>query len=188
MSLGGIARGALWIFYRNETRLERLSELAGRRISTGAPGSSVNDNASIILTQAGAMSNGTQLLQMPELEAIRAIDQGEIDVMLLPGLPDSEAIRKALALPNVRLMNVLHAEALALRDPILQTTALPRCFLDMAADIPRSDIKLLAVSSSILVGKDLHPALQHLLLEAAKSSPRRRSVSALWGVSVTPGS
>ncbi len=180
-SLGGIARGALWIFYRNDTRLERLSELTGRRISTGAPGSSVNANARKILEQAGAMLNGTQLLQLNELDAIAAIERGEIDVMLLPGLPDSEAIRKALALPNVRLMNVLHAEALALRDPILQTAVLPRGYLNMAADEPASDIKLLAVSSSILVCNDLHPALQYLLLEAAKLIHRDTSVFQRYG-------
>ena len=180
-SLGGIARGALWIFYRNDTRLERLSDLAGRRISTGAPGSSVDANARSILTQAGAMNNGTQLVQMTELEAIHAIEHAEIDVMLLPGLPDSQAIRKALSLPNVRLMNVLHAEALALRDPILQTTVLPRGYLDLAIDSPASDIKLLAVSSSILVSRDLHPALQYLLLEAAKSVHRDAGVFQRYG-------
>ncbi len=181
VSLGGIARGALWIFYRNDTRLERLSDLAGRRISTGAPGSSVDSNARSILTQAGAMSNGTQLMQMTELDAIRAIERAEIDVMLLPGLPDSQVIRKALSLPNIRLMNVLHAEAVALRDPILQTTVLPRGYLDLALDSPASDIKLLAVSSSILVSRDLHPALQYLLLEAAKIVHRDAGVFQRYG-------
>ena len=38
----------------------------------------------------------------------------------------------------------------------------------MARDIPNSDINLLAVRTRVLVRKDLHPALQYLLLEAMR--------------------
>jgi hypothetical protein len=38
----------------------------------------------------------------------------------------------------------------------------------LARDIPNSDINLLAVRTRVLVRKDLHPALQYLLLEAMR--------------------
>jgi hypothetical protein len=43
-----------------------------------------------------------------------------------------------------------------------------RGFLNLSRDIPNSDVDLLASRNRILVRKDLHPALQYLLLEAMR--------------------
>jgi uncharacterized protein len=43
-----------------------------------------------------------------------------------------------------------------------------RGLLDLSRDIPNSDVDLLASRNRLLVRKDLHPALQYLLLEAMR--------------------
>jgi hypothetical protein len=43
-----------------------------------------------------------------------------------------------------------------------------RGLIDLSRDIPNSDIDLLASRNRLLVRKDLHPALQYLLLEAMR--------------------
>ena len=44
---------------------------------------------------------------------------------------------------------------------------LPTGVADLARNIPPQDVTLLAVEASLVVRKDLHPALQYLLLQAA---------------------
>ena len=43
-----------------------------------------------------------------------------------------------------------------------------RGLIDLSRDIPNSDVDLLALRNRLLVRKELHPALQYLLLEAMR--------------------
>jgi hypothetical protein len=65
-------------------------------------------------------------------------------------------------------MNVAQAEAIAKTVPGLKHVVLWRGLISLARDIPNSDIDLLASRNILLVRKDLHPALQYLLLEAMR--------------------
>lgn len=65
-------------------------------------------------------------------------------------------------------MNVAQAEAISKSVPGLRHVVLWRGLISLQRDMPDSDVDLLAVRSSVLVRKDLHPALQYLLLEAMR--------------------
>ena len=65
-------------------------------------------------------------------------------------------------------MNVAQAEAIAKTVAGLKHVVLWRGLISLTRDIPNSDIDLLASRNSLLVRKDLHPALQYLLLEAMR--------------------
>src|SRR5262249_38093095 len=52
--------------------------------------------------------------------------------------------------------------------PGLKHVVLWRGLINLSRDIPDSDIDLLASRNRLLVRKDLHPALQYLLLEAMR--------------------
>ena len=65
-------------------------------------------------------------------------------------------------------MNVAQAEAIAKTVPGLKHVVLWRGLISLSRDIPNSDIDLLASRNRLLVRKDLHPALQYLLLEAMR--------------------
>jgi hypothetical protein len=65
-------------------------------------------------------------------------------------------------------MNIAQAEALAKTVTELKHVVLSRGLISLARDIPDSDIDLIAVRNRVLVRKDLHPALQYLLLEAMR--------------------
>jgi hypothetical protein len=70
------------------------------------------------------------------------------------------------------LLNVAQAEAIAKTIPGLKHVVLWRGLISLSRDIPNSDIDLLASRNRLLVRKDLHPALQYLLLEAMRKVPR----------------
>ena len=51
--------------------------------------------------------------------------------------------------------------------PFLNKLVLPAGVIDLVANRPPADVTLLAPKASLVVRADLHPALQHLLLNAA---------------------
>ena len=59
------------------------------------------------------------------------------------------------------------ADAYVALFPSLYKVVLPTGVADLARNIPPRDVTLLAVETSLVVRKNLHPALQYLLLEAA---------------------
>jgi hypothetical protein len=65
-------------------------------------------------------------------------------------------------------MNVAQAEAIAKTVPGLKHVVLWRGLISLSRDIPNADIDLLASRNNVLVRRDLHPALQYLLLEAMR--------------------
>src|SRR5260370_30515022 len=65
-------------------------------------------------------------------------------------------------------MNVAQAEGIDKTVPGLKNLVLSRGIISLTRDIPDSDVDLLASRNSLLVRKDLHPALQYLLLEAMR--------------------
>ena len=77
-------------------------------------------------------------------------------------------MQRALGAPGIRLMSVAQAEAIAKTVPGLKHVVLWRGLIDLSRDIPNSDVDLLASRNRLLVRKDLHPALQYLLLEAMR--------------------
>lgn len=62
----------------------------------------------------------------------------------------------------------IEAEAISKTIPGLKRVVLWRGLIDLPRDIPSSDIDLLAIRTRVLVRRDLHPALQYLLLEAMR--------------------
>jgi hypothetical protein len=97
---------------------------------------------------------------------------GEIDVEIFAAQLDTSFLQRALGAPGVRLMNVAQAEAIAKAVPGLKHVVLWRGLISLSRDIPNSDIDLLASRNRLLVRKDLHPALQYLLLEAMRKVHR----------------
>jgi uncharacterized protein len=79
-----------------------------------------------------------------------------------------ESVERTLNVPGIRLMNVAQAEAIAITVPGLKHVVLWRGLVDLAHDIPGTDVNLLASRNRLLVRKELHPALQYLLLGAMR--------------------
>ena len=87
--------------------------------------------------------------------------------MIIPQ-QDLNRLQQVLGTPGIRLMSVAQAEAIAKTVPGLKHVVLWRGLLDLSRDLPNSDVDLLASRNRVLVRKDLHPALQYLLLEAMR--------------------
>jgi hypothetical protein len=69
--------------------------------------------------------------------------------------------------PQVKLMSFRQAEAYTRLIPALSHVVLPQGILDVSKKMPSQDVHLLAITTSLVARKDLHPALIYLLLDAA---------------------
>jgi TRAP-type uncharacterized transport system substrate-binding protein len=165
-SLGGIFDAAIFILYRNEERISVFAQLRHKRLSVGMPGTALRSLMLQVLKSTDALDTSAVVLGLDPTRAIDALIAGEIDVAIVPQA-DGNPLR-VLEVPGVRLMSVAQAEAIAKMVPGLKHVVLWRGLINLSRDIPDSDIDLLASRNRLLVRKDLHPALQYLLLEAMR--------------------
>jgi TRAP-type uncharacterized transport system substrate-binding protein len=167
-SLGGVPEGVIFIFYRNADPVTQFSQFRGKRLSLGVPGSALRAIMLQVLRATDALDDSTLLLDLDNAASVDALIEGDIDVAVFPSELDGSLLQRALAAPGLRLMNIAQAEALAKTVTELKHVVLWRGLISLARDIPGSDIDLIAVRNRVLVRKDLHPALQYLLLEAMR--------------------
>jgi uncharacterized protein len=167
-SLGGIPDGVIFIFYRNADPITLFSQFHGKRLSIGVPGSALRAIMLQVLKATDGLDDSTQLFDLDNAESVNALIAGTIDVAAFPSQVDETLLQRALGGPELRLMDIAQAEAIAKIIPELKHVVLWQGLISLSHDIPGSDINLIALRNRLLVRKDLHPALQYLLLEAMR--------------------
>jgi TRAP-type uncharacterized transport system substrate-binding protein len=167
-SLGGVFDAPIFVFYKSAERVTQFAQLRGKRLAIGTAGTSIRPLILQVLKAGGAAEAPTRFVDMDYDRAIDALIAGEIDVAIFPSQLDTGLLRRALTAPDVRLMNVAQAAAIAKTVPGIKHVVLWQGLIDLTHDIPDADVNLLASGNSLLVRKDLHPALQYLLLEAIR--------------------
>ena len=167
-SLGGVFDAPIFVFYKSAERLTQFAQLRGKRLAIGTAGTSIRPLILQVLKAGGVADAPTRFVDLDYDRAIDALVAGEIDTAIFPSQLDTGLLRRALAAPDVRLMNVAQAEAIAKTVPGINHVVLWQGLIDLTRDIPDADVNLLASGNSLLVRKDQHPALQYLLLEAIR--------------------
>jgi len=167
-SLGGIFDSPIFIFYRNAEPITQFAQLRGKRLSIGKPGTALRSLVLQVLKAIDVFGSYINLLDLDNADAIDALIASKIDLAIVTSELDGRLLQSALANPSIKLMNIVQAEAIAKAVPGLKRLVLWRGLVSLSRDIPNTDIDLLALRNRVLVRKDLHPALQYLLLEAMR--------------------
>ncbi|MFL6796582.1 MAG: TAXI family TRAP transporter solute-binding subunit [Xanthobacteraceae bacterium] len=169
-SLGTLFYEPLWVFYRQE-----LSELAaastfaglkGRRVSIGPEGSGGRLIAVEVLRRNEAEHLPAELLALGPQQAADQLLAGLIDVAFIMSSWDAPAVQQLIAHEEIGLSSFPRADAYVALLPYLSKLVLPAGVGDLAKKLPPSDVPLLASKASLIVRKELHSAIQYLLLEA----------------------
>jgi uncharacterized protein len=168
-SLGGPFDTPIFIFYRSAEPLTVFAQFGGKRLAIGMPGTALRLSMSEVLKVTGGWDSSNVLYDLDNAQAIDALIAGRVDVVGVP-YPEIGSLKGLLGAADIRLMNVAQAEAIAKTVPGLKHVVLWRGLIDLSRDIPNSNIDLLAFRNRLLVRKDLHPALQYLLLEAMREA------------------
>jgi TRAP-type uncharacterized transport system substrate-binding protein len=168
VTLGSVFYEPSWIFYRGELRLDLGPPLRGKRIAIGTPGSGTMMAAMQVLRSAGVAEPPTALHEIGGLAAAKALEDGDVDAVFYVAAVDAPGVQRLLAAPGVRLLAIRRADAYARRMPHLTKLTLPEGAVDLARNIPPTEVDLLAVTANLVAVEDIHPVIVEMLLEAAR--------------------
>jgi TRAP transporter TAXI family solute receptor len=167
LALGSLYYEPLWVFYRSETPVRRLSDLKGRRIAIGDQGSGTRVVAQRLLAENIVTEGSATLLIVGGTRAVDALRAGELDAAVFVAARQSQAVKDLLQEPGIGLMSFDRAQAYTQMHRFLSSVVLPEGVVDLYENIPPRDIVLLATTTNLVVRADVHPALVDLLLQAA---------------------
>jgi TRAP-type uncharacterized transport system substrate-binding protein len=169
MSLGSVAYQPLLVFYRSPAPIERLSELAGRQVAVGAPGSAARVLALTLLKANGIEGAPTAFLDLDAGAAATALLEGKVDAIFLTGdSASTQTLRSLMRSQDVRLYNFDQADAYVRRYTFLNKIELPEGSIDLGRNLPASNVTLVGPTVELVARKALNPALSDLLLEVAR--------------------
>lgn len=177
VSLGSLFHEPLWLFYREESATKRLArpalatlpELKGWTLNIGAPGSGVPNLMRRLLEANRVDAAALTLTEKPSTPAVVALLDGEIDALAFASAPEAPLVQLLLQTPGIKLLDFPQAEAYTRRFPFLSNVVLPRGVVDLAADLPGANIRLVAPTASLVAREGLHPALVQLFVQAART-------------------
>lgn len=177
LSLGSLFVEPIWLFYREDAarsrsvdgRLGALTELAGLRVNVGTEGSGVPALMAQLFALNHLEASQLTLSHLPQTPATVAFLDGTLDALVFASAPEAPMVQMLLQTPGVRLMDFAQSAAYARRLPFLTPVVLPRGVVDLAADVPPQDVRLVAVTTTLLAREETHPALLQLFTLAART-------------------
>ncbi len=173
-ALGSLYREPLWVFYRSDKHLLRLSQLVGQRLGIGPPGSGTHAIAMQFLGVNGLIESrsspeNSRAVLVPEevTAAAKALQKGKLDAAFFVASFEADYIQTLLNDRSVNLLNFDQHEAYRRRFRFLAPVTVPTGIVNLGQNIPSQDVALLAPTAMLVVRKDFHPALVPLLLATA---------------------
>ena len=176
-SLGSLFLEPLWLFYQETAAkkitttatLTALTQLQGLRINTGTPGSGVPSLMSKLLDSNRVEPASLKISSLEQTPATMAFLGGEIDAIVFASAPESLMVQMLLQTPGVKLMNFPQSDAYSRRFDFLSATRLPRGVVDLAANIPPEDVRLVGPTTALVARSSTHPALLQLFALAGNA-------------------
>jgi uncharacterized protein len=166
----------LFIFYSASLDIKNLQDLKGMRLAVSPPASGTRKFAELVLGLYGVNSQNTTFLPINLSESAEAIKLGQVDAAFFEQPPGSAAI-KALALnPKLRMLSLSQAEALASNLSFVRAVTLHEGGFDYLNRIPDRDIRLIAIPVTLIVKKDLKPAIVTIVTQSIKTHFRKATL------------
>lgn len=166
-SIGGLFPEPFWVFVRADLPAETLGDLRAVRMAVGGDGSGTRMLAIELESDYGGKWNSTSRLPLSGNAAADALLAGEVDAAAFSASIEASYVDRLLKSSEVRLLRFDRAPALARRHEALSDIVLLRGVVDIGQDVPAADIPLVAPVAQLVVRKDLHPAIEALLIDAA---------------------
>jgi TRAP-type uncharacterized transport system substrate-binding protein len=169
VSLGSIEYEPLWFFYRGaEYNADDVFEYFSKlRVNIGSPGSGTQRIVREIVKMRGGFLNSKGIFEYRNAVATDKLLSGELDAAIMIEGFNSPNVQRLLTDPQIRLFDFTLAAALVKQLPYLDVVTIPRGALNFRTIYPHKDIRMVATTMTLLVEKDMHPALQLLFLMAA---------------------
>ena len=176
-SLGSLFVEPVWLFYREDAlpkppaagaAFDALGQLQGLRVNIGTPGSGIPRLMNKLLASNKIELSSLKVSELEQTPATVAFLEGKIDAIVFASAPESLMVQMLLQTPGVRLMDFPQSEAYSRRFAFLEPVVLPRGVVDLAANIPPQDVRLVAPTTALVSRKGTHPALLQLFVQAGQ--------------------
>ena len=176
-SLGSLFVEPVWLFYREDAALKitvtatlnSLTQLQGMKINTGTPGSGVPSLMNKLLESNRVETATLKVSSLEQTPATMAFLAGDIDAIVFASAPESLMVQMLLQTPGIKLMNFPQSDAYSRRFDFLSATRLPRGVVDLAANIPPDDVRLVGPTTALVTRSSTHPALLQLFAQAGNA-------------------
>ena len=177
VSLGSLFVEPVWLFYRTDAalkrtasgRLDSLRQLRGLRVNVGSEGSGVPTLMDRLLDANRVETGQVKLSRLEQTPATMAFLAGKLDALVFASAPESPMVQMLLQTPGVHLMDFAQHEAYGRKFGFLTPVTLPRGVVDLLANVPAHDVRLVASTTSLLAREGTHPALLTLFAQNARS-------------------
>jgi len=185
-SLGSMYLEPLWVFYKSDETLTKITQLKGKRIALGADGSGSQALANVILSKNKIDKTNATFLSISGDNAVNEIKAGKIDVMFMVASPDAPLIQKLLRSNELKIMSFNRAEAYKRSFPYLTVVTMPEGSVDFSNNIPAKPVTLLATTANLVANRKFHPSLAAMLLQAAVQTHESHGLFSKRGEFPTP--
>jgi len=148
--------------------MDSLTRLQGLRVNIGTAGSGVPSLMGKLLASNNLSPSSLKASEMEQTPATVAFLEGGLDAIVFASAPESLMVQMLLQTPGVGLMDFPQSEAYSRRFAFLTPVVLPRGVVDLAANIPARDMRLVAPTTALVSRTQTHPALQQLFVQAAQ--------------------
>jgi TRAP transporter TAXI family solute receptor len=154
-----IAMEPLFIFCSESLKVKNLQDLKGLRLAVSSPGSGTRAVAELILGVYGVTSQNTTFLPITLGESREAVRNNLVDAafFLLP--PGNKMISELALDPKLRILSLPQADALASNLGFVRHVTIHEGGFDYVRNIPSQDIQLVAIPVTLVIKKDLKPAI-----------------------------
>lgn len=176
----------VWVLARGAAAARRLTALKGRRIAIGVKGSGTRVLAKTLLTANDIDDENTTLLSLGGEAAAAALADGRVDAAFFVSATLPARVRALIKRPDIHLADFAQADAYQRRYKYLSKINLPQGVLDLSANLPATDMTLVAPTGALVVRGDIHPALIDLLLGAAIEIHRSGNLTTPFGLFPSP--
>ena len=165
-SLGRVMYEPLWIFANVDAKVERIADLAGKRVLVGPAGGGTNNLAVRMLAANDVTGENAKLVNMELPDYVDELESGRAEAGFLVLAAGAKTIQRLFNSPHVKLVNLAQAEAYSQRFPFLSPLILKQGLVNFAKNLPPTDTALVATRTALVVRDDLHPALANLMTQA----------------------
>jgi uncharacterized protein len=171
VSLGSIQYSPIWIFYKGNPiqTLDPFEYFSNKKIAIGPAGNITNKLFRNLyeLNQKSA-PNKDNIVELPFKDAAAQLIAGKIDAAFIVDDYRSTTIQTLLTDHDIKILSFPLADAYVKKLPFLQKLLIPKGSIRLDSVFPSEDISILASTTTLLIEKDTHTAIQWAYLLAAK--------------------
>lgn len=167
----------LIIFVPKGLRVDRMTDLRGKKIAAGTLGSGTRKIVEQLLADNNMIApSDIEVLPLGGEEGAEALRRGDVDALFLVIRASAPMVAELYHDPSIKLVSLTRAESYTRLHKYLSHVVLLEGVLDMADNLPEQDYHLIAPSATLVAGENMHPAHVDLLMQIITKVHNENSV------------